>query len=139
MNETIKQFSLLYSICEIVYFLLPFPIAMLSLSLMSMYMKYYDIGINMTANNGFLYFFVAPVLLIILYITATATLYLVNRFFKSQWLGIVLGSVLMFMVGIGSFILEVQSNVDYPTEEPQNMTLFLKDYISEMGARLSKK
>lgn len=135
MNETIKQPSLIFSIGKILYFLLPFPVALLSLSLMSMYMKYYDIGVNMAANNSFLVFFVAPVLLIVLYITAATSLYLMNRYFKSQWLGILLGSALMFIVGIGSFLIEVQSDLDYPTEKPKNMTLFLKYYVSEMIER----
>lgn len=132
MDQITKQSASILSIGKIIYFLLPFPVALLSLSLISMYMKYYDIGVNMAANNSFLLIFVAPLLLIVLYITAATSLYLGSRWFKSQWLGILLGSVLMFIVGVASFLIEVQSDLDYPTEKPQNMTLFLKYYVSEM-------
>ncbi len=127
------------SMCRFLYFLLPIPVACLSLSLISMYMAYYDIGVNPGANNMFLVFFIAPVLLAVLYITAAISLYIANRFFKSQWLGVLFGSLLIIMVGIGSFIIEVQSLLDYPTEEPQNVSQFLKYYLSEMknnGVRL---
>ncbi|NOS89129.1 MAG: hypothetical protein HOP34_11440 [Methylococcaceae bacterium] len=131
-NGTITQSSLLFSLCKIAYFLLPLPIALLSLSLMSLYMEYYDIGVSMTANNGFLVYFVAPALLISLYITATASLYLGRKIFNFRWLGIVLGSALMFMVGMGAFLINVQSNLDYPTEKPQTMTVFLNYYVSHV-------
>lgn len=128
-NKTIRKLTLLFSICKVLYFLLPLFVTWLSLSLMSMYMKYYDIGVNPSANNGFLIFFVAPALLTILYITAIINLYISKRFFKSQWAGILFGSILIFMVGIGAFIIQTQYYEDYPTEKPQNMTLFLKDYV----------
>lgn len=132
MNEKIKPPALFFAIGKVLYFLLPFPVTWLSLSLMSMYMKYYDIGVNSAANNGFLVFFVAPVLLIALFITAAISNYLVNRFYKYQWLGILFGSVLVFIVGIGVFIIQAWFYLDYPTENPQNMTLFLKYYVREM-------
>lgn len=135
MDENIKQSSLVFTISKFLYFLFPFPVVLFSLSLMSMYLKYYDIGVNMSANNGFLAFFVAPILLIALYITAISSLYLMNRYFKSQWRGILLGSALMIIVGIGSFLIEVQFDSDYPTEKPKNMTLFLKYYVGEMFER----
>jgi hypothetical protein len=131
MNKAIKELSL--SISKILYFLLPFPVALLSLSLMSMYMRYYDIGVNMSANNGFLVFFLAPALLVILYVTAATSLYLANRLFNFQWLGILLGSALMLVVGIGSFLIEVRSVLDYPTEKPKNMVGFLQYYLTAIG------
>ena len=133
MNETTKLKALLLSMCKVLYFLFPIPVAWLSLSLMSIYMKYYDIGVNSGANNGFLVFIVGPVLLIVLFITAAISLYLANRFHKSLWLGILIGSVLVFIIGIGAFIIQTQSYSDYPTEKPQNMSLFLKYYVREMG------
>lgn len=133
MNETVKLKALPLSMCKVLYFLFPLPVAWLSLSLMSMYMKYYDIGVNSGANNGFLVFIVGPVLLIVLFITAATSLYLANRFLKSLWLGILFGSLLVFIIGIGAFIIQAQSYSDYPTEKPQNMTLFLKYYVREMG------
>lgn len=132
MNESIKRPAWPFSMCRVLCFLLPIPVAWLSLSLMSMYMNYYNMGVNSGANNGFLVLFVAPVLLTVLYITAATSLYIANRCFKSQWLGVLLGSLLIFMVAIGSFIIGVQFSLDYPTEEPQNMSLFLKYYISEI-------
>ena len=90
---------------KVLYFLFPLPVALLSLSLTSMYLAYYDMGINASANNGFLLFIVAPILLTVLYITAGTSLFLANRLLKSKWMGILLGSVLVFIVGVGSFIL----------------------------------
>jgi hypothetical protein len=95
-------------------------------------MKYYDIGVNSGANNGFLIFFVGPALLIVLFIASTISLYLANRFLKYQWLAIIFGGVLILIIGIGSFIILAQSYSDYPTEKPQNMTLFLKYYVNEL-------
>ncbi len=96
-------------------------------------MKYYDIGVNSGANNGFLVFIAGPVLLIVLFVAATISLYLANRFHKSLWLGMLFGSVLVFIIGIGAFIIQAQSYSDYPTEKPQNMTLFLKYYVNELS------
>jgi len=133
MSDSPKQFSWFV----FVYFLLPIPVAWLSLSLMSMYLRYYDIGINSAANNVFLIFFVAPALLIGLYITAITCLYLANRLVKPKWLGVLLCYLLVFLVGIGSFALEVRSVSDYPTDEPQQIGVFLKYYSKEIVARIT--
>lgn len=137
MNNSIKQQSLFFLTCKVLYFLFPLPVAWLSLSLMSMYLKYYDMGINAGANNGFLVFFVAPALLTALYIIAVVSIYLANRFLKSQWLGIIFGSLLVLILGVGSFIAQVQSSLDYPTEKSKNMTAFLKYYAEEIGTHLT--
>lgn len=119
------------SICTFTYYLLPLPVAWWSVSLMSMYMKYYDIGVNQGANNGFLLFFIAPVLLAIFYIISTLSIYTVKRVNKSQWLGMACGSAMVFVVGIIAFVVFAHSNLDYPTEKPQDIILFLKYYACE--------
>lgn len=116
---------------KIIYFLLPLPVALFTLSLMSMHMKYYDIGVNPGANNGFLYFFVFPVLLISLYIIAAGALFLANRFLKAQWQGILIGILLLIITGIGSFMVYDHLHADYPSEKPKNMRLFLHHYFSK--------
>lgn len=136
MNERKESYPLLLSISIVLYFLFPFFVAWLSLSLTSMYMAYYDIGINASANTGFLIWIVAPVLLIALFITATVSLYLARRFQRSTWFGIVLGIGLVFIVGIGAFLIQAWACFDYPTEKPQHIPTFLNYYVEEMGRRI---
>lgn len=136
MSERKVGYPFFLSISIVLYFLFPFFAAWLSLSLTSMYMAYYDIGINASANNGFLVWIVAPVLLIVLFITAVVSLYLVRRFLRSTWFGIVLGIGLVFIVGIGAFLIQACAYFDYPTEKPQHMSTFFNYYVEEMGRRI---
>jgi DMSO/TMAO reductase YedYZ heme-binding membrane subunit len=130
--------ALLHLILKILYFIVPFAVTWFSLSLTSMYMSYYDIGVNSGANNGFLLFFLGPVLLIVLFITAVTSTYFANRFFTSRWPGILLGSFLMLLIGGGSFFLQVRYTADYPTETEQDMTLFFGFLAREMCGKLSE-
>ena len=136
MNERKGSHSLFLSISIVFYFLFPFFVAWLSLSLTSMYMAYYDIGINASANNGFLLWIVAPLLLIILFITATVSLYLARRFQRSTWFGIALGVGLVFVVGIGAFLIQAWTCFDYQTEKTQHISTFLNYYVEEMERRI---
>lgn len=120
-----------------VYFLLPIPVAWLSLHLMSLYSIYYDIGINAVANNGFLIYIVAPILLISLYIASVIFLYLTKRRVKSRWQRAILCCLLVIFVGLSSFAIKVRTVSDYPTEEPQNMSMFLNFYANEAFRHLS--
>ncbi len=131
-NETKQQPAFLLLAGKIIYYVLPLPVAFFSLSLMSMHMKYYDIGVNAAANNGFLLYFVLPALLMVLYGIAIITQYLAGRFLKSQGLGLFIGILLILVTGIGSFIVHDRWYADYPTEIPRNMMLFLQYYIQEI-------
>jgi len=126
----------LHRIIKILYFVLPFLVAWFSLSLTRRYMSYYDIGVNSGANNGFLFLLLGPVLLTVLIITAVTSTYLANRLFKSQWPGILLGSILMLLIGGGSFFLQVRYTADYPTQKEQSMTLFFDFIAREMRGKL---
>lgn len=135
MNRT--TYSPLRLLIKTLYFLLPGPIAWLSLSLMSMHAKYYGMGINMAANNGELFFLVAPVLLVALYATAAASLLLANRYSNSQWLGFSVGSALMLSLGIGIFLAQARFRPYYSIDPPKSMASFLEYYLHEMSERIS--
>ena len=130
-------YSPLRLVVKTMYFLLPWPVAWLSLSLMSMHAKYYGMGINMAANNGELLFLVAPVLLISLYATAAASLLLANRYTNSRWLGLYVGSALMVSLGIGIFLAQARYSPNYSIEPPKSMAAFLEYYMREMSERIS--
>lgn len=86
----------------------------------------------MVANNSFLLLFVAPVLLVTLYGVAICSLYLTNRYFKSQFLGIFFGGALIIFFGVSLFLIEVQSDIDCSIEEPLDPGLFLKFYLANL-------
>lgn len=137
MNTARAQHRRLRPVLTAIYFLLPLPIAWLSLSLMSMHAKYYDVGINMAANNNELVFLVAPVLLFTLYTTAATCLYLANKFSHSPWLGYPVGGVLMISIGIGLFLAEAEFGSKYSIDPPKSLTSFFEYYLGEMAKRIS--
>ncbi len=51
---------------------------------MSLHLKYHDLGVNMGANNGFLLFFVAPILMVYFYLIVFLGLYLSRRLFSGK-------------------------------------------------------
>ena len=130
-------YSPLRLVVKTMYFLLPWPVAWLSLSLMSMHAKYHGMGINMAANNGELLFLVAPVMLISLYATAAANLLLANRYTNSRWLGFYVGSALMLSLGIGIFLAQARFSPNYSIDPPKSMASFLDYYMREMSERIS--
>ncbi len=136
MGEKRENHRLFRSVITVLYFLFPLWVTWLSLSLTSMYMAYYDIGINAVAANGFLLWIVAPILLIALFVTAVVSWYLGRRFQRAPWFGILLGMGLVFMVGMGAFLLQVKSYSDYPTQKQQDMSVFLNYYLQEIGRRM---
>ena len=129
----------LYSICKVLYFLLPFPVCWLALVLTSRYWKFYDIGVNMTANNGYLIVIVMPILLTALYGVAVGCLTLANRFIRNRWHGLLLSSLLVLAVGLGYFAQEVWSSRDYGTEEPQKLTVRITDFLLDLMAEITEK
>ncbi len=133
MTENAKSKTRLLLLCRVLYFLLPLPVTWFAINLMGSYMKYYDIGVNVSANHGFLMFFVAPALLVSLLVIAAISLYLLQRLLKSPWWALLLGSILVVSGGSGAFIVQARSNLDYPSERPQDISLFLRQYVAEMG------
>ena len=122
---------------KILYFLMPIALSWLSISLMSMHMAYYDIGINASANNGFLMFFVFPVLLIIQYAIAIVAPYIAGRFLKSRRTGFVAGGLLLLCTVAGSFVMHLHKYADYPTQIPKDTVSFLKYYLVEIGRHVN--
>ena len=131
------SYSPLRWVVNTLYFLLPWHVAWLSLSLMSMHAKYHGMGINMATNNGELLFLVAPVMLISLYATAAASLLLANRYTNSRWLGFYVGSALMLSLGIGIFLAQARFSPNYSIDPPKSMASFLDYYMREMSERIS--
>lgn len=118
-------------LCKILYFMLPLLVGWLALSLMSKYMKFYDIGVNAGANNGFLMFFIAPLLLVGLYSIATLCIFIGNYLKASPYKTMCIGSFFILLFGLSAFFFYAQSKSEYPTEQPQNMVVFLKSYFLE--------
>ncbi len=118
-------------LCKILYFMLPLLVSWLALSLMSKYMKFYDIGVNAGANNGFLMFFIAPLLLVGLYIIATLCIFIGKYVKASQYISMAIGGFLIIVCGLAAFFFYAQAKSEYPTEQPQNMAVFLKSYFLE--------
>jgi len=87
MNETAEQPALIILVCKVLYFLLPLPVSWLSISLMVRYVKYYDIGVNSSANSGFIFYFILPIFLVILYVVEMIGLLITNRLFILKFLG----------------------------------------------------
>lgn len=94
-------------------------------------MNYYDIGVNSGTNNFYLIISVAPPLLLALYGIALSIYFLANYLKKSQYRAMALGGLLTIVCGFFAFFLNIQSIKDYPTEKPQDITLFLKYYFLE--------
>lgn len=131
MTESVPPHTLFFSVSKALYFLLPLPVSWLSISLMGKYMQYYDVGVNPGANNGTLLFFVLPVLPVILYLVQIVGLYIVNRFFKSKYLGLLFTSLVVLSIGIGAFFIQIRVFSDYPTEKTQNLRIFLEFYLQK--------
>lgn len=138
MNNPVLPDPAPFSVGKVLYFLLPLPVSWLSISLMGQYMKYYDIGVNPSANNATLVFFVLPVLLLVLYLVEMFCLWVVNRFGTSKCRGLLLSSLVVLIIGIGAFFIQVQTVADYPTEKPQNIRIFLEFYLQELSASKSQ-
>lgn len=117
---------------KIIYFLFPLPVTWTSISLMSLHLEYYDIGINMTANNLYLLMFIFPILLSVLYLIAAVNILLTKRFFRSQWLGLCSGAIFVIITGIVAFAVHDHSLTNYPTEKPRNMCHFLRYYLTQI-------
>ena len=137
MDRPAKPASVLLAVCKILYFLLPMLVVWLSVSLMSMHMKYHDIGINPGANNGFLLLIVTPVLSIILYIAAAASLRLSDTIFISPWAGIVVGSAVVVGLGLAAFLLKVMLDLDDAGGQAGSLVQFLDYYLQQIGVRAS--
>ena len=116
-------------VCSGFYYLLPILVAGMSVSLMSMHMKYLKLGINMAANNGLLYFFVAPALASVLYAAAITSRYLANRVFKSQWPGLLIGAAAMIGLGLAAFWFKAQADLQQTDRIATSMAQFLDFYM----------
>ncbi len=127
-----QKYQILLLLAKIVYFVFPLIVTWISLSLMSIHLEYYDIGVNMTANSFYLLLVVFPALLLTLYIIAAVNIFLTKRFFKSEWLRLCIGVILVILAGIGAFAIHDHNLANYPTEKPKNMVLFLEYYFDEI-------
>ncbi len=124
--------SVFLALALVVYFCIPFLMTWLSISLTSMYLAYYDMGF-MGANNLGLVLFVAPLLLLVMFGIIAGIARIAAYWRWSRWFAMLLGTFLMFAVGIAAFLQQISDLADYPTLEPQGMTVFLKYYFQKMG------
>ena len=116
------------------YFLFPLPVIWLSLSLVSSYWAYYDIGINASANSLGLFFIVAPSLIFATYTTAVIVFLITRALIPNQKIGLLIGCTLVFTVAIGLFRFHTYTP-DYPTNEPQDLAVFLEIYFKNLLQR----
>lgn len=128
MHEINENYQASHFIIKAIYFSLPIPITLGLLSLMSQYMKFYRLGINPGANNGFLYFILGPVLLAGLYFLAFITLYVAQKLGKSTRFGLLAGSVLLCLAAVAVFGVFTAKMHDDTAERVQDTGVFLQHY-----------
>jgi hypothetical protein len=114
------------------YYCVPVWVTLLSINLTSMYLAYYDIGFA-GANNLGLILFIAPLLLLVMFGIIIGITRIAAYWGWPQWVGMILGTLLVLTVGIAAFLKQITDLADYPTWETQNMTTFLKHYFQSLG------
>lgn len=119
--------------CRVAYYLFPLPVAWLALSLMSQHMKYHDIGVNSGANNGFLMFFLAPPLLLLLYAVAGLADAVMARGRQPLRRRLLVGGLLTLLTGTAAFVAELQYYSGYPSDKPKDVAAFLSYVLANMG------
>lgn len=127
--------SIFMHLAIFIYYCIPVWMTLLSISLTSMYLAYYDMGFA-GANNLGLVLFVAPLLLLVMSGIIAGVTRIAAYWDWPQWFAMLLGTLLIFAVGIAAFLQQISGLADYPTLEPQNMSNFLKYYFQEMGQRI---
>jgi hypothetical protein len=111
------------------YCALPIVVCGVDISLMQSYLRYYGIGVNDAANAGFLGYFVAPLLLIGLALLAWLALCVMRRLCKSKLHSMWGASTVVVAAGILMFLSFVYSFNNYPTEQTQDLSVFLLQWM----------
>lgn len=118
-------------LAALLYWLLPIPVALLVLGLISRFQEYHDLGVNMGANNAVLLFFVGPVLLLGLYAVAALALALLRRWLPSRGLAMLLAALCVVAAGWCVFLYKALPEPDPPSDRPPGLAAFLAYYVRQ--------
>lgn len=117
------------ALAAVLYWLLPIPVTLLCLSLISRFQEYHDLGVSMGANNAVLMFFVGPVLLAGLYAVAVLALALLRRWLPWRRLAMPLAALCVVVAGCCAFLWKALPPPSPPSDRPPGMAAFLDYYV----------
>lgn len=108
----------------------PLVVCWLSISLMSAFLRYHDMGVNTRANDGFLIYFVAPPLVLALYGLAGVANRLRRRLRWATAFSVMASLLLVLAGGALACWLHALSLADYPSDQARGLMPLLNFWWS---------